>query len=1110
MAADSDKSINIGDGQTQIIEPTGKMLKIGTTLIGRFLIEAQIGEGGFGQVYKATDLHLNASVAIKLLHNKFISDEAALNQFKNEILILRQLSHQNILRVYEYYQESSHCFITMDWIDGELLSEKIEQGSISFTQVKQYSEQIMDALDYAQMHEVCHRDLKPENILIDGQGRLYILDFGMAVFTESSAVKSFGGTPFYCAPEYLQDNVINNSTDFYSVGLIIYEMCCRKLPYKASDMATLIVEKQQPIKKFPCTDKSLKAFKQVVLQLTTPLARPRTELLDSTEISHACLLPENGHKSKTTFWILILATVLMFCATLIWIVFKGDAVDENLLPDSSSYQSIILLPFSGSDSGDGQFSWVNRVAPEILSNQLSLQPTIRLVPVDRINEVIQSLGFKQPLNQKQQQVLSELLKAEYLVKGKYAGAGQNQILLNVDLVHIVGSQLLNQNLIDAVISDAEVYESLVGTSEKLLEMFEIKENQESEYVLTQKDLNLLAKIKVLRAEGNNEAIESALLALLSNQSGYVPSWDHLYQFYLDNGQFNKAEEVLTQVITITQPGQYYHNLFRARLNDLNGNPEEAEKIYQSVLLQKSRDESLLFEVAQFYIRNEDYESAQNKLKQLLELAPNHVAGLYELSKISIRIGDIQKAIDDYLVRSLVSANKLNDARYKGLIYNAFGVAYQRLGEIDLAIDNYNNGLEIRLKIDDVKGAVTSMSNLAALYAVKGEYAKAEALLQQGVAMLDDSGNDLDTSIMINKLGVLAEEQGLYKEALTHYQNALNLRLNLDEKWLQAESMNNVGFIFFLMTQLDHAVIYWQQAEKIYTEIGDMVGLLQVNQNMAQLQLRKGSLNEAFQSFESSLHEALNLKVKEEQFVAKANLAKISFLQGNFRHAISELLTVLEDLKSRDDVRGQIEYGLLLSEWYFIIGDIEQAENTLLKLETFTASSMSLVQQQKFKLLLLSLTGELNTLDLDELLSHHGLPEYEVIQNYLFITRQFLSIDIDKAKQLLTYISTINVKLYKLAYLELLELKVLYSGLVKDRKNYSTYLDEATKLSKDFPIYWRNYHLEVLKKMQNSGSKLTDDQRQQILLHGWEVLIKEIPVSARQQFTQQQQGIYLGL
>lgn len=1107
MDTGSDQSNNIGNDQTQRIVSAQNFLTIGTILIGRFQIEAMIGEGSFGQVYKANDLHLNTPVAIKLLHNKYAEDEAVLDQFKQEILILRQLSHQNILRVHEYYQDNSHYFITMDWIDGELLSEKIKQGDLTFEQVKQYSLQVMSALDYAQNHEICHRDLKPENILIDQQDRLYLLDFGMAIFIESSQHQSFGGTPYYCAPEYLQNNDINVSTDYYSLGVIIYEMCCRNLPYKAKDKDALLTEKQGRIKQFPATDRSLVPFKAVVSQLTTPLARQRIAHLADAKEKVVHLSKDNNKKSAK--WKLTLALItltIMVTSITTWLVYLNhESVPEN--PAEKDYSSVILLPFDGPDVEDDPFYWVNQIAPEVFSQQLSWQSKIRLIPNQRTAEVIQSLGFQQPMNQNQLRVLGELLQADYLVKGKYTALGQNQIKLKIELLQLVGSQLIKQDLMDQIISDLLVYNSLVDTSKKLLDLFALPDSQEVKYTLTKADLNELARIKSLQSNGQTAAVEAAYLELLDKQENYLPGWDQLYHFYIENQQFTEAEGVLTEIIRLTQPGQYHHKLSRARINDLNGQVQNAKSIYQSMLAERPRDESLLFEVAQFNIRNEDLETAKINLEKLVELSPNHVKGLFELAKVSILLGDIQAAIDEYLVRALVSANKLNDVTYKGIIYNAFGVAYQRLGEIDLAIENYNQGLEIRLTHQDIAGAATSMSNLAALYAVKGDYEKAEAMLKNGVKLLDDSGDELESSIMINKLGVLAEEQGRYKEALSHYQNALNLRLNLDDKWLQAESMINVGFIFFLMTQMDHAVIYWQQAEKIYTEIGDPIGQLHVLQNMAQLQLRKGLINQAFQSFEKSLQMAIELDVKEEQFVAKANLAKISFIQGSFNHAIKELLAVLTDLKARQDVRGQVEYGLWLAEWYFELGSMDDVKQLLMDLKPFQSTSMSQVQQLKYHLLTVSTAGQLSSIDIDTLLSSDDLPEYESIQIYLLITRQLLATDTTRAGQLLTSLSRFNVKLYQLLYLRYLELNVLYSGFEKDWNRYNTYLTEALKLAEKFPTRWRNYHLSVMQGIIMNEKKQLERSLTEILQNGWDTVVNEVPDSFKNRFAQQQQAIY---
>ena len=218
--------------ETQILSQLAT-LETDTVLVGRFKILSLQGCGRFGCVYKAIDLQLDTHVAIKVLHEHLLSD-SSLRQFKNEILTLRQLSHPNIVRVHEYYDDNGIHFITMDWIEGDTLSHWLEKGgSVSYETLQTLIEQLLSALEITQSKGIRHKDLKTENILIDSNNQLYIADFGIASAIGESSASIISGTPLYSPPEYLESGKETASIDLYAFGLILYELITGKTPYQA-------------------------------------------------------------------------------------------------------------------------------------------------------------------------------------------------------------------------------------------------------------------------------------------------------------------------------------------------------------------------------------------------------------------------------------------------------------------------------------------------------------------------------------------------------------------------------------------------------------------------------------------------------------------------------------------------------------------------------------------------------------------------------------------------------------------------------------------------------------------------------------------------------------
>src|SRR5215468_11928947 len=175
----------------------------GTLFAGRFRIVAPLGRGGMGEVYRADDLRLGQTVALKLLPIEVATDPVRLAQFHNEVRIARTISHRNVCRTYDIGDADGRPFLTMEYVDGEDLASLLKRiGRFPQEKAVEVARQICAGVAAAHERGVLHRDLKPANVMIDGQGHVRITDFGLAGLAdqiESGQVRE--GTPAYMAPE---------------------------------------------------------------------------------------------------------------------------------------------------------------------------------------------------------------------------------------------------------------------------------------------------------------------------------------------------------------------------------------------------------------------------------------------------------------------------------------------------------------------------------------------------------------------------------------------------------------------------------------------------------------------------------------------------------------------------------------------------------------------------------------------------------------------------------------------------------------------------------------------------------------------------------------------
>jgi Protein kinase domain len=213
----------------------------GTVLEDRYRIVAMAGRGGMGEVYRAEDLRLSQTVALKFLPDSIAQNGAALARFHREVRIARQVSHSSVCRVFDIGEADGLPFLTMEYVDGEDLATLLRRiGRLPSDKAIEIARQICAGLAAAHEHGVIHRDLKPANIMIDGRGKARITDFGLAGVAGSfKTEESRAGTPAYMAPEQLAGKDASVQSDIYALGLVLYEVFTGKRAFEAATLADL-------------------------------------------------------------------------------------------------------------------------------------------------------------------------------------------------------------------------------------------------------------------------------------------------------------------------------------------------------------------------------------------------------------------------------------------------------------------------------------------------------------------------------------------------------------------------------------------------------------------------------------------------------------------------------------------------------------------------------------------------------------------------------------------------------------------------------------------------------------------------------------------------------
>lgn len=205
-------------------------------LLGRYEIIEKIGEGGMAVVYKAKDRLLNRYVAIKILRPEFTKDEQFIENFRKESQAAARLSHPNIVNVYDVGKEGNIHFIVMELIEGKTLSQVIEEkGKLDYKEAINIARQVASALSLAHENQIIHRDVKPHNILITNSGTAKLADFGIARAVSKDSIaegdEKIMGSVHYFSPEQARGAYVDERSDIYSLGIVLYEMLTGKVPF---------------------------------------------------------------------------------------------------------------------------------------------------------------------------------------------------------------------------------------------------------------------------------------------------------------------------------------------------------------------------------------------------------------------------------------------------------------------------------------------------------------------------------------------------------------------------------------------------------------------------------------------------------------------------------------------------------------------------------------------------------------------------------------------------------------------------------------------------------------------------------------------------------------
>ncbi len=919
---------------TRTADDSIRLLAAGSLLAGRYRILELVGVGGMGMVYKAEDEQLGLPVAVKVLRPDLAQDGRRLERFKQELVLARQVSHPNVVRIHDLGSDGSLVFLTMDFVPGRPLSELLAaEGRLPAERAVAIAQQLAAALAAAHDAGVVHRDLKPSNVLIDDAGgadRAAISDFGIARSLAGPGPTLPGavvGTLDYLSPEQARGGEVDGRTDLYALGILLHEMLTGELPFAGGTQAEVLAQRLTGATRDLRTagveaPRSLAAIVRRLLQ-RDPARRYQSarELLDELD-------GLRGVKARVWHWRYWRQSqhgpgVALAALGVVVLLAAGWTLRERIRPARSSpseppaaaapRHAVALLPLAD-ETGREDLAWVAGGLPEMLAASLAEGSGLRVLDSQRIFDTLE--GLKLPpgrLAEAEARRVAELLDADRLVSGRVRAAG-GRLRIDLSLISADLPGLPAQSLhAESAPGDAfRLIDRLGATLRERLAAPPVAGGP----VVSRSPAALAAYAQGAASlrRGDALAAVAALERAVASDAAYGAAWVKLARAREGLGRREAALEAARRAVASLGQSES-RSAYEARAIEarLLGRPEKAQEILVRLVARYPGDAEAQVELAEAYGEQGRPDRAMAALAGVVRLAPHHPRAWYLLGKYSIQTGNPRRAIDDYLVRALVVQNQIGSEEGRADVLNAFGVAYDDLGAMERAAESYEQAAAIRRRIGDERGYATTLRNLAGLHTMRGEHAAAEAKLREALPILEKLGDGPDIADLYNEFGVLAEERGSYEEALSHYQRALRVRRDLGNDVDFAQSFINVGFACYLLGRYDDAMVYGRQALDLAKKTGDPSTVVLATQNLGLLELARGEWDESVKLFLTVLGSSRELGMKEATASALGHLGRLAHYQGRPTAALASYAEALGVLREIGDRRGLAEFSLAQAE-----------------------------------------------------------------------------------------------------------------------------------------------------------------------------------------------------
>ncbi|MFZ2055402.1 MAG: protein kinase [Candidatus Aminicenantales bacterium] len=658
---------------------------IGSTFAGRYQIIEELGKGGMGRVIRALDKKLDEEIAIKFIRSDLTEDPAAVERFRTELKAARQVIHKNVARMFDLNEADGVPFITMEYVRGGDLKSLVKKvGRLDAQQAVRIVRQVAEGLGEAHRTGVIHRDLKPHNIMVDEEGTARITDFGLARLrrADDATLTSPGmGTPAYASPEQVEGADVDNRSDLYSLGIVLYEMLTGKIPFKGDSPYSVALQR---LTKAPPDPRSLQpdipeALVHIIMKC---LERERERRYQSAEELIIDLeawekepsiwigpkpQPPDSTGIRIGTWIRAKRIPLAFLA----VVILSIAIYLIISPPSRTWKtSIAVLPVQDLSPPEGKENLWYGLQSDI-SAKLRSSPRLRVIPMYSLSEYdFSNKSFKE---------IGKELGAEYLMQLTIQTEGK-RLQVRVDLIEAGTNSVVKPYKYHKELEDIlTVQDEIVKLTANALKVDFVEER-----------LSAIKKREPTNLEAYNYYLEGMRLIEKEYHIGYKPE------------VFAQAVGMYERAIAIDPNYALAYwglgNAYEARYYNASKNPEDLE-IMKNYYLQAHETGPDFAEtnlgLGWMYFNMKENASASRQFKRALELDPNGYIVNQDVGAFLRSVGFYDKAVKYFSRAARIDPNSVSTRLLISSCLMNLGESEKAIQEVNEVIDQDPKRFEAR-------------------------------------------------------------------------------------------------------------------------------------------------------------------------------------------------------------------------------------------------------------------------------------------------------------------------------------------------------------------------------------------------------------------------------